>query len=44
MTRITRLRLPHGRKILTIPGLDADTASQSAGSIAETKRLMAGGK
>lgn len=31
-------------KILTIPGLDTNTASQSAGSIAETKRLMASGK
>lgn len=31
-------------KILTIPGLDAETTKQSTGSIAEAKRLMAGGK
>ncbi len=31
-------------KILTVPGLDAETTKQSTGSIAEARRLMAGGK
>ncbi len=31
-------------KILTVPGLDAETTKQSTGSIAEARRMMAGGQ